>query len=113
MSPGYLRLLTERGTPMVYSGDALMKIGMPVGGLCCGTVYLGGDGKLWVWDIFNRNEQGVISRLADYGGDLPGLAPYGGKILRPQDGARYVDPATDQPSLLEQGFALRVSFEGQ
>ena len=47
--------LTERGQRTVYRGAALEKIGMPVGGICSGQLYLGGDGKLWAWDIFNQH----------------------------------------------------------
>lgn len=45
--------LTEKGKPEVWSGDQLKYIGMPIGGLFAGQVYLGGDGRLWYWDIQN------------------------------------------------------------
>ncbi|MCX5683365.1 MAG: twin-arginine translocation signal domain-containing protein, partial [Planctomycetota bacterium] len=51
----WLASLTARGEPAVYRGDDLKFIGMPIGGLCCGQLYLGGDGKLWHWDIFNKH----------------------------------------------------------
>ena len=55
LRPEWLKSLFERGTPEVLRGEALRFVGMPVGGLCSGQLYLGGDGKLWQWDIFNRH----------------------------------------------------------
>ena len=54
LNADWVKALFERGTRAVYRGDDLKYIGMPIGGLCCGQLYLGGDGKLWYWDIFNK-----------------------------------------------------------
>ena len=54
LDPAWVKSLFERGVPTVYRGAELNYIGMPVGGLCAGQLYLGGDGKLWCWDIFNQ-----------------------------------------------------------
>ena len=54
LRPEWLKSLIQRGTPEVLRGEELRFVGMPVGGLCSGQLYLGGDGKLWLWDIFNR-----------------------------------------------------------
>ena len=61
LHPDWVKALFERGAPTTYSKSRgeLSRIGMPVGGLCCGMLYLGGDGKLWNWDIFNQKTEGV------------------------------------------------------
>lgn len=54
LSADWVASLFARGTPTVYRGDELKYVGMPVGGICAGQLYLGGDGTLWHWDIFNK-----------------------------------------------------------
>jgi non-lysosomal glucosylceramidase len=111
LRPEWIRSLYERGTPTAYSKsrDELRYIGMPVGGLCCGTLYLGGDGRLWNWDIFNQKTEGVLPRRvswSDVGMDFQS----GDDAIRPRDGATYVKPALQTDSQdIAQGFALRVS----
>ena len=103
LRPEWVASLTSRGSSTVYSKKRgeLRHIGMPVGGLCCGTLYLGGDGKLWLWDIFNANQNGIEPRRVPFNG-------YGNEItVDPQNGANYVSPAPPR-SPLEQGFALKV-----
>jgi uncharacterized protein (DUF608 family) len=84
LSPAWLRSLTERGAREVYRGPDLEKIGMPVGGICAGQVYLGGDGKLWHWDIFNQH----IGTGAEH----------------------YANPVKPT-SPFDQGFAIRVESD--
>jgi hypothetical protein len=53
LSADWVAALFEKGEPAWYSGEELNPIGMPVGGICAGQVYLRGDGTLSHWDIFN------------------------------------------------------------
>lgn len=50
----WLAALTARGAPTAWRGAELDWFGVPCGGIGCGHLYLGGDGRLWHWDIFNR-----------------------------------------------------------
>src|SRR5438046_14720 len=61
----WIKSLYERGSSTTYlkSKNELRYIGMPVGGICCGTLYLGGDGRLWLWDIFNQNPLGAAPKV--------------------------------------------------
>jgi len=105
LNPSWVKLLTARGTPEVYTKTRgeLKYIGMPVGGICCGTLYLGGDGKLWLWDIFNKNQEGIFTgkgEWTDFSGHKASASA--------RDGASYVAPHKEE-SPLEQGFAVRVN----
>ncbi len=41
--------------PRVYRGEFLDAVAMPVGGIGTGTIWLDGEGKLGVWQIFNNS----------------------------------------------------------
>lgn len=92
--PDWVASLTARGERERRTGPELRTIGMPVGGLCTGTLYLGGDGKLWLWDVLNRVEPGTGLRASGNSGEL------------------YVKPL-EQTSPFEQGFALRARIGGR
>lgn len=87
LDPSWIRSLHARGEPTVYQGADLEKIGMPIGGICAGQLYLGGDGRLWHWDIFN----------------LPQAGPF-----TSSSGPNYARPPKPS-SPIDQGFALRFS----
>ena len=111
LSPEWERSLLEPGQPRSYTGDALMNIGMPVGGITTGAlVYLGGDGKLWGWDIFNRPLNGVMPRMIQYKDRAWHQRPKGVEVWQ---GGNYIDPIRDQPSPFVQGFGLKVTIDGK
>jgi hypothetical protein len=86
LTPEWVKSLTARGQREVYRGSDLAKIGMPIGGICAGQLYLGGDGKLWHWDLFNT---------------------------RIGTGAEHYAKPLEPTSPLEQGFALRIMIDGK
>jgi len=55
LSPDTIKRLLERGQQRFYRGKDLETIGMPVGGIGAGQLYLRGDGTFAVWQIFNRH----------------------------------------------------------
>ncbi|MHB9007157.1 MAG: GH116 family glycosyl-hydrolase [Limisphaerales bacterium] len=115
LHPDWVASLFARGTPTVYtkSRNELRYLGMPVGGIGCGTLYLGGDGRLWNWDLFNQKTEGVLPRRvkwSEVGMDFQ----TGDSAIRPRDGATYVKPAVQEDSqAIAQGFALRLARGGQ
>jgi len=98
LDAAWIASLTARGDPTVVTDpQALDHIGMPIGGICTGTLYLGGDGRLWLWDVFNHIVEGISPRRVEYKG----------QSIRARDGANYISPAPPQ-SPIDQGFALRI-----
>lgn len=86
LRPDWVKSLTARGKREVWRGADLEKIGMPVGGICTGQLYLGGDGRLWYWDIFNKHIR---------------------------TGAEHYAKPLEAKSPVEQGFALKVTSGGK
>ena len=85
-----------KGERKVYKGDELYTIGMPVGGICAGQLYVRGDGTLANWWIANNayNTGYGIDYLLDF--DTP-LGPW------------HVCYQTFEPlSYIDQGVTLDV-----
>ncbi len=102
----WVRSLYLRGNPTTYlkSKNELQYIGMPVGGIMCGMVYLGGDGRLWLWDVFNKNQSGVVYKNIPWHEKIQFNFDY----VRPFDGANYVEPVKDVRPI-DQGFSIKIN----
>jgi len=93
LDPAWVRSLYERGQKQTYTKGDLKYIGMPVGGIGAGHVYLGGDGRLWLWEIFNKS----------YARGFLGKGAGGETFLHP----------FEQIHPFEQGFELRIRGVGK
>jgi len=87
LRPEWVAALTARGEPTWYRGDALKMIGMPVGGIGAGQLYLAGDGRLIHWDIFNGHH--------------------------PRSGGIAYQSFPKTAAAVRQGFAVRVRAGGK
>jgi uncharacterized protein (DUF608 family) len=95
LDPAWVKALFARGERTWFSGKDLETIGMPVGGVCAGQLYLAGDGRLLYWDIFNTNHH-------------TGWGANNYKVRRkPSEwSARHGQKFIEAPSV-DQGFAIR------
>ena len=110
LDPEWIKSLYQRGTVTRYlkSKNELRYIGMPAGGLHTGTVYLGGDGRLWLWGIYNDDREGVDPKTVLWNDGTRDVT------VRNRDGAGYVEPAiAGNKRVLEQGFAIRFTYAGK
>ncbi len=96
LQPDWVKSLFERGESTWYAGDDLRTIGMPVGGLCAGQVYLTGDGRLVYWGIFNQRINTGYGSLNYKVGREP---------TEMVEDNKQIIPAPD----VDQGFVLKVT----
>ena len=89
LSKEWIASLYARGEALSATGEDLKFIGMPINGICTGQVYLGGDGRLWYWNLDGKRDKKHTG-----------------------EGPRFTDPDTIH-SPMDQGFALEVDSGGE
>lgn len=109
LRPEWIRSLYKRGAPEWYRGRELDFVGMPVGGVACGQLYLGGDGKLWYWDIFKSatatDGANAVWAGPHYANPLkPDSAVEHGAVIRIRDGERVTMHTLDRQGFPDAAF---------
>lgn len=113
----WLASLTERGHALdaAITGskkdDTLKYIGMPVGGIACGTLVMDGAGQLYSWNIFSDSSTGVVKQDVELPEGYIGFKNGLRKTIRVLDGANFMNPPTIEkfPAPLAQGFAIKFA----
>lgn len=103
---GWLRSLYERGEREVWRGADLATVGMPVGGIAAGQLFLCGDGTLGNWEIFNDHRGSGCGHASYARRTIAKEVAHGFAVFAEADGKRVAAP------LNEQGFA-DVRFRGE
>lgn len=100
----WVKSLYERGIPETYTNkkNQLKYIGMPVGGVACGQLYLSGDGRLWFWHIFKTE----YTREKDHNQRMKAMT-LGSHYAFPDE----VFERETRP--VEQGAAIRLTVGGK
>ncbi len=100
LSADWISKLTARGEKEIFRHKDLETIGMPVGGIGAGQLYIAGDGKLAHWDIFNLSTPGYGYPLSPAEVQLPlrqgfavELQQGDGRTVRPLDIDGFPDVA--------------------
>ena len=100
LSQEWINSLYNRGEAELYklADDELKYIGMPVGGIASGQLYLAGDGRLRLWHIFKV----TYSREKDHGQRFDAMT-LGGHYAEPDKAfARETRP-------VDQGSVIRIT----
>lgn len=87
LDASWIASLFERGAPRELRDRQLNLVGMPIGGIAAGQVYLCGDGSIGCWQIFNQRY----------------FSGYGATNFQPRMPERPV----------QQGFAVAVQTAGE
>ena len=106
----------ENGEPtFTKAANQLRYIGMPVGGIACGTLYLGGDGRLWLWDVWHKGGgEGIRPRSRYYshpsgpGNSYNRGCTDGTNYFAPINVWNASPPGDEKPFPFDQGFVLRT-----
>ena len=112
-----LRVREASEPTFTKAANQLRYIGMPVGGIACGTLYLGGDGRLWLWDVWHKSGEGIRPRSRYYAHPNSADSGYrncndGANYFAPIDVWNATPPIDEKPFPLDQGFVLRTVKNG-